>query len=322
MKKFSSTVKGSSHRIYQTRRSLYIVGAGILLVFLMILLPRLFAFVSSIVLTPLVAVENWLMESNSTFPAYLRDRNELLKNIEDLEKQLIYEQDVDGAEELLRRENEELRQLLGDKEEERIGAAVIGRPSALPYDVIVLDKGTDDGVLINAPVYVSKDQVIGFVAATFAQTSVVTLATTPGFSSTVYIYGPDIYTTAEGMGAGTLRVNVPQGIELAEGNVVVLPSFSSGVYGTISVVESVPTKPEQYGYVSTDIPLSSLRFVSVGKRPLENIDFEEARNVIDAARFEILSVPVPSGVLVDSNFSTSSTSTVGSSTETLLESDI
>lgn len=286
------------------------------------LLPRFFAFVSSIVLTPLVAIETWLMESDSVVPAYLRDRNNLLGRIEELEKQLISKQSANGTEELLRQENEELRSLLGQENEDRIGAAVIGRPSALPYDVIVLDKGSKDGVVADTPVYVGSNQVVGFVAAAFTHTSVVTLATTPGFSSTVYIYGPDIYTTAEGMGGGTLRVNVPQGIELASGNLVVLPSFTSGIYGEISVVESVPTKPEQYGYVSTEIPLSSLRFVSVGLQPLEEVSFDEARSIVNAVRTELLSVPVPSGVLVDTSVGTTSASTVSTSTADINESEI
>lgn len=288
----------------------------------MMLLPRFFAFVSSIVLTPLVAIETWLMESDSVVPAYLRDRNNLLGRIEELEKQLISKQSANGTEELLRQENEELRSLLGQENEDRIGAAVIGRPSALPYDVIVLDKGSKDGVVADTPVYVGSNQVVGFVAAAFTHTSVVTLATTPGFSSTVYIYGPDIYTTAEGMGGGTLRVNVPQGIELASGNLVVLPSFTSGIYGEISVVESVPTKPEQYGYVSTEIPLSSLRFVSVGLQPLEEVSFDEARSIVNAVRTELLSVPVPSGVLVDTSVGTTSASTVSTSTADINESEI
>src|SRR5690606_12492776 len=55
----------------------------------------------------------------------------------------------------LRAENASLREVLGGEEEERVAAGVIGRPSALPYDVLLIDQGSDAGVREGAPVYVS-----------------------------------------------------------------------------------------------------------------------------------------------------------------------
>lgn len=201
--------------------------------------------------------------------------------------------------ERLRNENQELRTLLSDNGEERVAAGVIGRPSSLPYDVLVIDRGTDDGVVEDAPVFIGSDRVIGFVAAAHPKTSVVAMITTPGWRSTVYIYGPNIYTTAVGIGGGITRVHVPQGIMLEVGNTVVIPSLNGGTYGTISAVDSIPSRPEQYGYVAMDTPISELRLVSVGTRPLSTIDFESARQVINEARKQVLQVPVPEGVLVD-----------------------
>jgi cell shape-determining protein MreC len=213
----------------------------------------------------------------------------------------------------LRADNASLREVLGVEEETRVAAGVIGRPTALPYDVLVIDRGSDDGVVEYAPVYAGDQNVIGFVAGVFEKSAVVALVSAPGFTSTVYIYGSNIYTTAVGMGGGITRINVPQGVPLSVGDIVVVPSLSPGIYGTISAVNSVPELPQQYGYVTTEKAINSLRAVAVGSRPLSVIDFETARQVVENARRDFLTVNVPSGVLIDVE---SATSTATSSRET------
>lgn len=278
------------------------------------LAPRIFGYVGSFVLLPVIHAESWLMESGAAFPTYIRDRSALLATQSELRQQLALHAGAHLTVARLSRENEELRKLLNATTTSRTAAGVIGRPTALPYDVFLIDKGSQDGVQENAPVYVGGDQVIGFVAEVYTDTSVVTLVTTPGFESTVYIYGPNIYTTAVGMGSGSLRVSVPQGITLTNGDLVVIPSLDAGVYGAISVVDSVPSRPEQYGYVSIEDPLQSIRYVSVGDSPLASITFDEARSIVETVRTEVLTVPVPSGVLIDVESGATTTATTTATT--------
>lgn len=234
--------------------------------------------------------------------------------------------DEDRSAELnsLRQENESLRALLGDEGETRIAAGIIGRPTALPYDVLMLDKGSDEGIMVDTAVYAGDDTVIGYVTASYQHTALVTLVSTPGFTSTAYVFGPNIYTTAIGIGGGITRIHVPQGIKLSVGDSVVLPSLSSGIYGNISAIDSVPELPEQYGYVASQIPIHSLRVVAVGTRPLSVMDFETARAVVETAKKDFLMIDVPDDMLIDvvdatSSATTSDTAatTTGASDETL-----
>ena len=312
MKKYSSTTKASLRQISRNERLKVTLWVAVAVVLVLVLLPRLVSVTASMVLMPVVMVENWLQESDTTLAVYLRDRNELLVKQEELEQSLAELQQTDYTTVVLSAENELLRGLLGQATTStRIGAGVVGRPTNLPYDVLVIDKGELDGVLKDAPVYLGRDQVIGVVAEVYGHSAVVALVTTPGLASTVYIYGPNIYTTAEGIGGGVLRVNVPQGILLEEGNLVVIPSFASGVYGTVTLVESVPTKPEQFGYVTIETPLSSLRYVSVGSQPIQPISFEAEKDIVDKIRLDLTTVPVPAGVLVDVNPATTTATSTG-----------
>lgn len=311
-------MKASSRRISLNKRLQTILATIVIATAVLVLLPRLAAVLASVVLTPVVAVEDWLFNSEDTIPAFFRDRNELLDIEQDLRRQLSEQEENTVVLRQLQAENEALRSLFATSTDARIAASVMGRPPQMPYDVVVVDQGRVDGVIESAPVFIGANRVIGYVGEVFEHTAVVVLFTTPDVESTVYIYGPNIYTTAIGVGGGLLRVHVPQGIDLTVGDVAVLPAVDGGIYGEVVSIESVATKPEQYGFVSVDVPISSLRYVSIGTRPIEQVSFADARAVVERVRHDLLAVPVPEEVLVDTHIASSS-ATTSSSTATTTE---
>lgn len=103
--------------------------------------------------------------------------------------------------------------------------------------------------------------------------------TSPGFESTAFIFGPNVFSPIEGIGGGVARVRLPQGVSIREGQLVILPGVSSGVYGEIARVENEPTQPEQYGYITPPLAINNLLYVSVGQNPVEersNTEIDEA----------------------------------------------
>lgn len=261
------------------------------------------------VVAPINISKTWVSESGNSLPQYLRNRSELIDEISDLRLQIAETSGDRSTVKTLAKENQELRSLLGDDGEERILAGVIGRPGVLPYDSLMIDQGTADGVVNGAPVYIGDNTVIGIIKNATVHTSLVELVTTTGFEATVYIIGPDIYTNAVGVGGGQFRVGVPQGILLQEGDLVVLPSLTSGVYGEISLVKSEASRPEQYGYVSPKTPIASMRLVSVGKTSLQSISFDDAQKILNETKTTVFVVPVPDDILVDTDINTGTTST-------------
>lgn len=317
MKKSSWTKTTKSYRIWQSSWWLYPLGFAVVVLALWFLAPGLIAKPGSLFITPTVTLKSWLSESSATFPSYFRDRNQLIAENQALEQAVIENQLAAEAKRWLEEENDELKLLLGNRDMKRLAAGVIGRPTDTPYDVLLIDRGRSDGVRPQAPVFVGSDQAIGFVGAVYEHSAVVILVTTPGVTSTVYIYGPNIYTTAVGMGGGTLRVSVPQGIELSEGNLVVMPALNGGLYGPVSVVDSVASRPEQYGYVSMPLSLQSLHYVGVDIRPLESIDFAEARAVVEQVRTDFLEVAVPEEMLIDAPVDVATTSAATSTNDSI-----
>jgi len=216
-------------------------------------------------MSPVHATNQWLEESSSLIPTFVRDRQSLHADIERLENELQIHSRTDMTQQRLLSENNRLRELLGAAKENRIVAGVIARPDTLPYDFLQIDQGSNDGIEVGAPVFVGTDIVIGLVAHTAAQYSFVELFTTPGFEATIFLSGPNVVAKMSGMGGGVARVSLPQGIPIQVGNLVHVPSVEPGVFGSIAYIENEPTQPEQFGYVAPNIALQSLYQVSVGR---------------------------------------------------------
>lgn len=309
MKKYSLIMKESSRRNSFKKKfvaAFLIVLVGLALLFIV---PQAVRFVTSIFWAPYDMVRVWVLESQSSVPVYLRERHVLDKEIEQLKNDLDQLQDSKEALLKYKKENDDFQKLLNAVPESRVLARVLARPNQLPYDVLLLDRGAQHDVVKNAPVFTGDNKVIGIVTKVLEKTSHVTLVTTPGFLATAYVYGPNIYTTTEGMGSGVLRVKVPQGIVLSEQDVVILPAIDSGLFGTITRVETSPTKPERYGYVVSDTPLQGLRYVTIAKEPVVTNDFLEAQEVVADTAIDLFTVDVPTDALVIPENPNSATST-------------
>jgi cell shape-determining protein MreC len=286
------------------------------LVVLFYVLPKLVFGVVSTVVYPFELARLWILESQDSLPFYLRDRYALIEEIESLKQQVAVSGGTENTLAKLKVENEQFRLLCEAVPEERVIARVVGRPPKLPYDVIMLDRGSDHGVMVESPVFVGSDQVIGYVSRVYSKTALVTLVSTAQFESMAYIMGPNIYTYARGVGGGMLRVVVPQGVPLSVGDTVILPAIDSGVYGTVAYIETSPTQPEQYGYVPMNQNLQSLQYVSIGQEPIIPHSYEEAESLVAELRSELFAVTLPPGVLVTPQVSTSTATTTSDASST------
>lgn len=304
-------MKVRSQRNSNHKKVFRIVLIAVLLVVGGLLLPRAFSLVGQIIMTPFHSTTTWLRESNSLVPTFIRDRQSLEQQIQSLEDELQVAKRTTITRQRLFEENNRLRSLLGADESSRIAAGVIARPDALPYDYLQIDQGTNNGVEVGSPVFAGEDVVIGLVAYAAPEYSFVTLFTTPGFNATVFVSGPNVVATMEGMGGGVARVRMPQGIALQPGNLVYIPSIEPGVFGRVAYLENEPTQPEQYGFISPDIAISSLYTVAVGKVSQITQSVEQIDQAIADELFKSLVVP---GVGLDVS-STTATSTATTTVE-------
>jgi cell shape-determining protein MreC len=264
MKNFSLKTKKNYHQDSGSVRIAKVAGYT-LLTLVAIFVGRLFfssVFASSTEV--IIRVREYFAHSAAVFPTYIRSRSELEKIITGFEEEIAKESGNRATIARLVHENEELRALLGDSGDERILAGVIARPPATPYDMLMIDRGSAHGIKEGVIVYHTNGHAIGMVSRVYETMSLVTLFSTSGVETTVYVYGPDVFAYAYGEGGGVMRISLPQGIKVTEGDSVVLPSLSMGNIGVIERVISVPTQPEQSAYVTFPVPIQSLHNVTVG----------------------------------------------------------
>ena len=241
----------------------------------------------------LYTAREYLQNSSATIPVFVRSRTELEEEIQSLKQQIASGQGVLETLGYVTAENTELRNLLHASNTPMIVSGVIGHPPYTPYDTMVLDKGSDDGIVLAAPVYYGTGVALGYVHAVFPHMAYVTLFSSPGVESTVYVFGSNIFTTAYGEGGGVVRISVPQGVPLTKGDIAVLPSLHTGVLGAITEVQSIPTEPEQHAYVTLATSLQSIRVVGVGTLPVTPTSFDAALMTVREEEKQLFMVAVP-----------------------------
>lgn len=232
--------------------------------------PWFISMVSAVVLYPFHVTSTWVKTSDGMFPTYLRSREALVTEIETLRTELATRSGTQLSIRRLMEENIQLRGMANpvSTDNERLVARVLARPGQLSYDLLQIDRGSDSGVQVGAPVYTGVDSILGIVVQVYPGYSFVDLFTSPGFESTAFIFGPNVFSPIEGIGGGVARVRLPQGVSIKEGQLVILPGVSNGVYGEIARVENEPTQPEQYGYITPPLAINNLLYVSVGLSPV------------------------------------------------------
>ncbi len=318
MKNFLQTTKTVSLRSSKTRariRALLVLGAIVVTLFYV---KSILSAVAVVITAPFYALTSYIEHSSATVPTFIRDREVLLDEKRALEAQLAGQQGMELTLTQTLKENEELRTLLGATREERIAAGVVARPPYTPYDTLILDQGSAVGVQEHAPVFLGSGLAVGYVRSTTDESALVTLFSSPGVETSVYIFGPDIFAHAYGVGGGVVRIDIPQGIALTQGDLVILPSLDSGVLGTIDAVESTPTGPEQHAFVTLAAPVAAMRLVGVGKHPVEPVDFSKAAERVDWAAENLFVFPIPEIIPTASSTATTTDGSLSGTTTSAL----
>ena len=277
-------MKGYSLRNEKLKKITNITVFFAVIILIGVLLPRIFSFVGSLIMTPVHTINQWYETSEHMVPVWLRDREELQNQIADLENDVIVSQGEAVTLARLQDENNRLRALLKADVRERTVAKVIARPADMPYDLLQIDRGSDAGIKENTLVYVGADQLVGRVSQVRPTYSFVQLFSSPGVEMTGFVSGPDVVATIEGVGGGVARIRVPQGIPLTVGDVVYVPSIQPGVFGQIDYVENRPSQPEQFGYITAQQSLQSLHEVAVAATELPQATVES----IEAGKEQII----------------------------------
>lgn len=164
----------------------------------------------------------------------------------------------------VQKENTDLKQFLGRTSQYKdvLGVVLVRSPQT-PYDTLILDVGTNDGVSVGDKVYAEGNALVGDVSEVYSNTSKISLFSTPGREVSVLIGSSTIAAQALGKGSGNFTARLPVESGVKEGDSVLLPQLRSHVFAIVEKVEPDSTNSIATLFFKMPVNIDELRFVEV-----------------------------------------------------------
>ncbi len=224
----------------------------------------LFGNLIIVTISPLWRAENSFSRSLLEVGNFLSIRQDLVKeNITLREKLASLELELSTLS-ISRSEIERLYELLGRQSVVGgITVSVLTHPPQSPYDLIIIDAGSREAMLVGAKVFLPEGPEIGVVTQVFPNFSRVKLLTTSGEKTSAVLERYQIPVILEGLGGGNFKIILPRETEIEVGDRI----FSSGLSASLlAIVEEVSLEPtDSFKKVLSRSPANifSLRFLTV-----------------------------------------------------------
>lgn len=159
----------------------------------------------------------------------------------------------------------DLAALLGDRTEAAPGilAGVTARPPVAPYDTLVIDQGTGDGVRVGARAYGPGGTPIGAVTEAGERAARVTLYSTRGSVQQAWAGASRAPVELAGIGSGAFEASAPLGSGIAVGDGVYLADGGARPIGTVVAVDENPSAPRTVLFVRPYVNPFSLTWITL-----------------------------------------------------------
>jgi rod shape-determining protein MreC len=233
------------------------------------------SYVSSIIFRPVLILGNNIGDKLSNVGAYFYSKNSLFLENEDLKIKLSEQESRIVNYNSILDENLKIKEILGRKQEKAnmILSGILSKPNKSPYDTLVIDTGTKNGILVGQRVFALGNIPIGRVAEVYTNTAKVILYSNPGEKIEVIIsgqpastsssLGEDTFMQIVGRGGGNFEMILPRDFVLEKGTEVVLPGITPYVIGIVQTIISDPRDSFQKALLVSPVNIQELKFVEV-----------------------------------------------------------
>jgi cell shape-determining protein MreC len=162
-------------------------------------------------------------------------------------------------------ENLKLKEILGRTSENKnfILAGILAKPNRSPYDTLIIDVGTKQGVFTGQKVFALGNVPIGEIREVFSDSSKVVLFSSPGEKNEIVISGKDIFMQITGRGGGNFEMILPRDFTIEKGNEVVLPGLTAHTVAMVETILSDPRDSYQKALLRSPVNIQELKFVQV-----------------------------------------------------------
>jgi rod shape-determining protein MreC len=166
---------------------------------------------------------------------------------------------------LLKKENDDLKSIVNRNKisQNILLGAILVKPFLSPYDTLIIDVGTLDGVIVGDKVIAEGDIFIGYISEVYENTSKVVLYSSPGQKVKVLIGNNNIEKEATGLGSGNFKVEMPREEDVKEGDSIVIPSIVANIFGIVEKIDYKESDSFQSILFKYQININELKWVEV-----------------------------------------------------------
>ena len=157
-----------------------------------------------------------------------------------------------------------LLELLGRKRKsDTVVAAVLTRPPQTPYDVIIIDAGSNESLTVGSEVSLPEGPILGIISEIFPKSAKVKLFSAGGEETNAVLERDNVPVTLVGSGGGNFKLTLPRDIAIEKGDRILSPDITSHPLATVGEISVRPTDSFKEVLAKSPTNIFSLRFVFV-----------------------------------------------------------
>ncbi len=157
-----------------------------------------------------------------------------------------------------------LSEILGrERRPGEVIASVLTRPPQSPYDLFVIDAGSNENIVLGARVSLPEGPSVGTITDVLPSSAKVKLFSSPDEKTEAVLERGNSPVMLEGRGAGAFRIVVPREIAVEAGDRILSADTLGSLLAVVEEVRVEPTDAFKEILARSSINIFSLRFVSI-----------------------------------------------------------
>ncbi|MDO8569224.1 MAG: rod shape-determining protein MreC [bacterium] len=157
-----------------------------------------------------------------------------------------------------------LLELVGRKQKTNmVAASVLTRPPQTPYDVIIIDAGSNESITIGSEVSLPEGSILGVVSQVFPKSAKVKLFSASGEETNAVLERNNVPVTLIGRGGGNFRLALPRDIAIEKGDRILSSDITSRHLATVGEISVEATDSFKEVLAKSPTNIFILRFVFV-----------------------------------------------------------